>query len=176
MRHEPDSDGPTCWSKTPTSVADFHRSRGHVSAYTLANSRSSKYRLVEAKFEFFMSPSANDTSILPVDVGEKSPDGSVWRLGSLPVHEKDGSPPDYYAPSTVAKDNQQSTTIAAGRLPEEIYTNTLPSWRLALRQRCLVVVERESEIIARWQVRPLLLSAGPVVLPGHCRDGCGPHG
>jgi len=43
--------------------------------------------------------------------------------------------------------------IAAGRLPEYVYTNTLPSWRAALRRKCVAVVELESEIIGKWQVR-----------------------
>ncbi|KAH9014876.1 hypothetical protein EDB85DRAFT_2028567, partial [Lactarius pseudohatsudake] len=46
-------------------------------------------------------------------------------------------------------------TMEAGRLPEEIYTSTLPSWRAAVRRQCLAVVERESEIIAQWQSRVL---------------------
>ncbi|KAH9014871.1 hypothetical protein EDB85DRAFT_2157118 [Lactarius pseudohatsudake] len=46
-----------------------------------------------------------------------------------------------------------NTSVAAGRLPEEIYTSTLPSWRAAVRRQCLAVVERESEIIAHWQSR-----------------------
>jgi len=43
--------------------------------------------------------------------------------------------------------------IAAGRLPEDVYTNTLPGWRAALRRKCLAVVERESKVIGEWQVR-----------------------
>ena len=66
---------------------------------------------------------------------------------------KIGSPPDYYAPSTVVKNRQQNTAVAAGRLPEEIYSSTLPSWRAALRQKCLAAVEWESKIIAQLQVR-----------------------
>ncbi|KAH9021637.1 hypothetical protein EDB84DRAFT_1274894, partial [Lactarius hengduanensis] len=40
-----------------------------------------------------------------------------------------------------------------GRLPEEIYTSTLPSWRAAVWRQCLAAVEWESEIIAQWQSR-----------------------
>jgi len=43
--------------------------------------------------------------------------------------------------------------VAAGRLPEDVYTNTLPSWRVALRREFVAVVERESKVIAEWQVR-----------------------
>jgi hypothetical protein len=46
--------------------------------------------------------------------------------------------------------------VAAGRLPEDVYTNTLPSWRAALRRKCVAVVEWESEVIAKLQVRPFL--------------------
>ena len=45
------------------------------------------------------------------------------------------------------------TGVAAGRLPEEVYTNTLPSWRAALRRKCVAVVEWESEVIVNLQVR-----------------------
>ncbi|KAH9164556.1 hypothetical protein EDB89DRAFT_1829797, partial [Lactarius sanguifluus] len=40
-----------------------------------------------------------------------------------------------------------------GRLPEEICTSTLPSWRAAVRRQCLAVVKRESEIIVQLQAR-----------------------
>jgi len=39
-------------------------------------------------------------------------------------------------------------SVAAGRLPEDVYTNTLPSWRAALRRKCVAVVERESKVIS----------------------------
>ena len=44
--------------------------------------------------------------------------------------------------------------VAAGRLPEEVYANTLPGWRAALRRKCVAMVEWESEVIAEWQVGP----------------------
>ena len=48
---------------------------------------------------------------------------------------------------------QHTASIAAGRLPEDVYANYLSWWRAALRRKCVVVVERESEVIAKWQVR-----------------------
>ena len=46
--------------------------------------------------------------------------------------------------------------VAAGRLPEDVYTNTLPGWRAALRRKCLALVERESKVIGEGQVRSYL--------------------
>jgi len=46
-----------------------------------------------------------------------------------------------------------TVNVAAGRLPEEVYTNMLPSWRAALRRKCVAVVEWESEVIGKWQAR-----------------------
>ena len=89
------------------------------------------------------------------EAAEESSDAPAPRLVSAPAPSKHGSPPDYYAPNVVVKNknHQQNTTAAAGRLPEEIYASTLPSWRAALRRQCLAVVEWETEVIARWQVR-----------------------
>jgi len=73
--------------------------------------------------------------------------------------------------------------IAAGRLPEDIYTNTLPSWRAALRRRCVAIVERENKVIAEWQVRSyffflsfssqhfFLLDYSPPAVLAKARDG-----
>lgn len=68
----------------------------------------------------------------------------------------DVAPPKRSEPHNTGED------IAAGRLPEDVYTNTLPWWRAALRRKCVVVVEWESEIIGKWQVR---LSPPPPPLP-----------
>ena len=57
---------------------------------------------------------------------------------------------------------EHTARIDAGRLPEDVYTNTLPWWRAALRRKCVVVVEWESEIIGKWQVR---LSSPPPPFP-----------
>jgi hypothetical protein len=73
-------------------------------------------------------------------------------VASAPASSKFGSPPNY-APSIVPKNSQQNTNVAAGRLPEEVYAGTLPSWRAALRRQCVARVEWESEVIAGLQVR-----------------------
>jgi hypothetical protein len=49
---------------------------------------------------------------------------------------------------------EHTASVDAGRLLEEVYANTLPWWREALRRKCVGVVEWESEVIATWQVRP----------------------
>ena len=51
---------------------------------------------------------------------------------------------------------EHTMSVAAGLLPEDVYTNTLPSWRAALRRKCVAVVERESKVISEWQVRSYL--------------------
>ena len=61
------------------------------------------------------------------------------RVASAPT-SKFGSPPKYDAPSIVAKNSQQNTNTAAGRLSEEVYTSTPPSWRAALRRQCVAMV------------------------------------
>ena len=48
---------------------------------------------------------------------------------------------------------EQPVKVGAGRLPEEVYTNMLPWWRAALRRKFVAVVECESEVIGKWQVR-----------------------
>ena len=88
---------------------------------------------------------------LPAKVAESSPDAPVSRPTPA-AFSKINSPPNYYASSIAEKNRQQDTNVAAGRLPEEVYTNTLPSWRVALRRKCLAAVEWESEVIAQWQV------------------------
>jgi hypothetical protein len=47
---------------------------------------------------------------------------------------------------------EYTASVAAGRLSEDVYTNTLPSWRAALRRKSVAVVEWESEVIAKLQV------------------------
>lgn len=79
-----------------------------------------------------------------------SPDASAPFLTH--AASKSGSHPDYYAPKTPFN-NQQNTNVAAGRLPEEIYSSTLPSWRAALRRQCVAEVEWETGVIAQLQVR-----------------------
>jgi hypothetical protein len=56
-------------------------------------------------------------------------------------------------PHTDHSGEEHTAGVAAGRLPEDVYTNTLPWWRAALRRKCVAVVEWESEVIAKGQVR-----------------------
>jgi hypothetical protein len=72
----------------------------------------------------------------------------------------DVAPPLKTEPHTDDLPGEEHTTgVAAGRLPEDVYTNTLPWWRAALRRKCVAVVEWESEVIAKWQVRLSPLSS-----------------
>ncbi|KAH9025946.1 CHAT domain-containing protein [Lactarius pseudohatsudake] len=59
------------------------------------------------------------------EVAEQSPNAPALCLVSPPASSKPGSPPDYYAPNVAFKNFQQITSVAAERLPEEIYTSTL---------------------------------------------------
>ena len=79
-------------------------------------------------------------------------------IASVPTLSNVGSPPNCHASSIVAKNRPQNTNVAAGRLPEEVYTGTLPPWRAALRRQCVAMVEWECVVIAEWQVRPLFPS------------------
>jgi len=90
---------------------------------------------------------------LPTEVAESLPEAPVPLPAPAPASSKINSPPNYYASSVVEKNHPQDTNVAAGRLPAEIYANTLPSWRLALRRKCLAAVEWESEVIAQWQAK-----------------------
>lgn len=103
------------------------------------------------KSKLSTSISTNDPSVLAPKAAEGSPDDSAPRRVPAPApSKKNGPPPGYYAPNVVFK---KDTTVAAGRLPEEIYASTLPRWRAALRRQCLAVVERESDVIAQLQAR-----------------------
>ena len=79
-------------------------------------------------------------------------------IASVPASSNVGSPVNSHASSIVDKNRQQNTNVAAGRLPEEVYTGTLPPWRAALRRQCVAMVEWECVVIAEWQVRPLFPS------------------
>ncbi|EIM81915.1 uncharacterized protein STEHIDRAFT_103330 [Stereum hirsutum FP-91666 SS1] len=46
-----------------------------------------------------------------------------------------------------------NTNVPAGRLPEEVYTNTLSPWRAAMRRQLVEIVEWESGVLAKVQVR-----------------------
>lgn len=84
------------------------------------------------KSKIYTSPTAEDPST----------NGTVTEaIGVVPLKKSEADSPEDHA-----------TGVAAGRLPEEVYTNTL-SWRRAeLRRRCVAVVEWETEVIATWQV------------------------
>jgi len=85
--------------------------------------------------------SDDDAPSLNGYIAEKHPNPS---FPTSPTRKKAYSP----GPS-----GEHTINIAAGRLPEDVYTNTLPSWRAALRRKFVTVVERESKVIAEWQVR-----------------------
>ncbi|KAH9164543.1 hypothetical protein EDB89DRAFT_408390 [Lactarius sanguifluus] len=112
-------------------------------------------------------PTSQHFMSLSDEVAEESSNIPAPRLVSTPVLSKHGSPPDYYAPNVV-KNRQQNMnmSVAAGRLPEEIYASTSPSWRAALRRQYVAEVEWESEIIAQWQVRSLFLPSSGDTVPG----------
>jgi hypothetical protein len=85
-------------------------------------------------------------------------DASVLDINS--VTERSQAPPMDVAPPLKSETHtddfrggEHTAGVAAGRLPEYVYTNYLSWWRAALRRKCVAVVERESEIIAKWQVR-----------------------
>ena len=106
------------------------------------------------KSKLYMTLSPNDASSLDSDdaVAEDPalPPGSA----AAPTRMKSGSyPRTDYSPG---HSEERNASVAAGRLPEEVYANTLPWWRAALRRKCVAVVEWESEVIGEWQVRPVL--------------------
>lgn len=84
-------------------------------------------------------------------------DASVLDINS--VTERSQAPPMDVAPPLKSETHtddfrgEEHTAGVAGRLPEDVYTNYLSWWRAALRRKCVAVVERESEVIAKWQVR-----------------------
>jgi len=68
--------------------------------------------------------------------------------GVAQASKKNGSHSSY-SPS----EEHTTTTVAAGRLSEEVYTNILPWWRAELRRKTVSIVEWESQVIAQWQTR-----------------------
>ncbi|KAI0062728.1 hypothetical protein BV25DRAFT_1803341 [Artomyces pyxidatus] len=64
--------------------------------------------------------------------------------------------PSEYSRFSPESDGEDNIGVAAGRLPEEYYTNTLPWWRAATRRKFVGIVEWESAILARWQVRTFI--------------------
>jgi len=47
---------------------------------------------------------------------------------------------------------EHTMNVAAGQLPEDIYTNMLLSWQAVLQRKFIAVGEWESKVIAKWQV------------------------
>jgi hypothetical protein len=86
------------------------------------------------KSKLYVSLSADDAASLNGDVG----------AAAASIRKKSGSG---------SEEEHMATVAAAGRLPEEVYANMLPGWRAALRRKCVAVVESESELIGKWQVR-----------------------
>ena len=90
----------------------------------------------------YMSVSADDDA--------SSPNGSITEEHPTPSFPTTPTRKKAYSPGPSGK---HTVNVAAGRLPEDLYTNALPWWRAALRKKFVAVVERESKVIAEWQVR-----------------------
>lgn len=61
---------------------------------------------------------------------------------------------------TLADNDAANAIVPAGRLPEEVYTSTLNWWRAAVRRRLVRIVEWESGVLAKVQVRFFFLLCG----------------
>jgi len=84
------------------------------------------------------------------DEDASSLNGAITEEDPIPSTPTLPTPKTPYSPGP---SEEHTMNIAAGRLPEEVYTNMLPSWRAALRRKCVAVVEWESEVIGKWQAR-----------------------
>lgn len=72
-------------------------------------------------------------------------------LPSSPASSRNSSPaPQKHASRDSKLDNGADEP---GRLPVDVYDVMLPRWRAAIRKRLVRTVERESQVIARMQVR-----------------------
>jgi hypothetical protein len=91
--------------------------------------------------KFHMSLPTDDAASLNGDGAEAVAEG----LASVPTPIRKKS---------IGFVEHSTSVVAAGRLPEEVYENMLPWWRLALRRKCVAMVEWESQVIGEWQVRP----------------------
>ena len=104
------------------------------------------------KSKLCVSLSAED--VPPALNGATAQDSSATLpRGVVPSPEKNHTE---YSPN-----EEHTASVAAGRLPEEVYANTLPWWRAALRRKCVAVVKWESGVIGEWQVRPSQL---PIIM------------
>jgi hypothetical protein len=98
-----------------------------------------------SKSKHHISFSRDDHPMPDGDVLNDSSTTQSSRLASVPRKSLTDDP--------LVEEHNQAASVAAGRLPEEVYTNTLPRWRATLRRKCVSVVEWESEAIGKWQVR-----------------------
>ncbi|KAI0317450.1 hypothetical protein OF83DRAFT_1058645 [Amylostereum chailletii] len=94
------------------------------------------------------SPLSLET-FFPDDVTESSQAGSEY---PSPISEKTTAffSDNHVAGIHVGPDGEQ-VGVAAGRLPEEVYANTMSGWRNALRKKLVRCVEWESVVLAGWQ-------------------------
>ena len=60
---------------------------------------------------------------------------------------------DYDDTASSTDNDEYDDSLAAGRLPEEVYEKTLSPVRLSLRKALVRCVEWESAVLGRWQVR-----------------------
>jgi hypothetical protein len=104
------------------------------------------------KSKLYMPLSTTENASANGTVTEHSQATPFPGVVSHKVHPKRSEPHTNDSPG-----EEHTAGAAAGRLPEEVYANTLPEWRAALRRKCVAMVEWESEVIAEWQVRPLTL-------------------
>lgn len=149
------------WQPTPNIFAFSHETKGTLALRYFVE-------VTMPKSKIYASPSAEDPST----------NGTVTEhsqaIGVVPLKKSGADSPG----------DDHATGVAAGRLPEEVYANTMSWRRAALRRRCVAVVEWETEVIATWQVllssqiegrwkgksSPSLLcfaGACPVALAGH---------
>ena len=104
----------------------------------------------------------HDVSLVPLDMPKSkfsmsfdAVDPSAFNSDMVAEHFQATPPMDIAPPkSSEPYIDDSPSEEHAGRLPEEVYANTFPWWRAALRRKCVAVVEWESEVIAKWQVRP----------------------
>lgn len=117
------------WQPTPNIFAFSHETKGTLALRYFVE-------VTMPKSKIYTSPSAEDPST----------NGTVTEhsqaIGGVPLKKSEADSPG----------DDHTTGVAAGRLPEEVYANTLSWRRAALRRRCVAVVEWETEVIAKWQV------------------------